>query len=85
MHISLGSGKVNVSEDREGAGVGALVPVPRIVDHEDAGDQVPRHLHTHAEKRLIKEQIIVSSCDRYRTSYIQYILQTSMILIINSI
>ena len=65
MHISLGSGKVNVSEDREGAGVGALVPVPRVVDHEDTGDQVPRHLHTHAEKRIMKEQIIVSSFDRY--------------------
>ena len=82
MHISLGSGKVNVSEDREGAGVGALVPVPRVVDHEDAGDQVSRHLHTHAEKRIMKEQTIVSSFDRY---LIQYILQTSMILIINSI
>ena len=80
MHISLGSGKVNVSKDGEGAGVGALVPVPRIVDHEDAGDQVPRHLHTHAEKRLMKEQI-VSSFDRYHT----YILQASTILIINSI
>ena len=56
MHISLGSGKVNVSEDREGAGVGALVPVPRVVDHKDACDQVSRHLHTHAEKRLMKEQ-----------------------------
>ena len=65
MHISLGSGKVNVSEDREGAGVGALVPVPRVVDHKDACDQVSRHLHTHAEKRLIKEQIIVSSFDIY--------------------
>ena len=65
MYIRPGSGEVLVPKHREGAGVGALVPVPRVVDHEDTGDQVPRHLHTHAEKRIMKEQIIVSSFDRY--------------------
>ena len=56
MHISPGPGKVHVTKDRQGAWVGASITSPSIVDNEDAGDQVSRHLYTHAEV----EQFVVT-------------------------
>ena len=48
MYIGPGSGKVPVTEDRESAGVRSSVPHHGVGEDQDAGDQLARHLHPHA-------------------------------------
>ena len=48
MYIGPSSGKVPVTEDRESAGVRSSVPHHGVGEDQDAGDQLARHLHPHA-------------------------------------
>ena len=50
MNVGPGSGEVPVIKDREGAGVRPGVPHHGVGDDQDAGDQLPWHLHSHAKQ-----------------------------------